>query len=46
MAYALMGVSNFLGLRAMFESMSDEEIDAMIDNTLMPSLLSGVFKKT
>lgn len=44
-AYALMGISNFLGLRAMFESMSEEEIDSMIDNTLMPSLLNGIFKK-
>ncbi len=43
-AYALMGVSNFLGLRAMFESMSDEEIDKMIDETLMPTLKSGIFK--
>ena len=45
-AYALMGISNFLGLRAMFESMSEEEIDDMIDNVLMPSLLSGIFKNT
>ena len=44
-AYALMGISNFLGLRAMFESMSEEEIDSMIDSTLMPSLLNGIFKK-
>ena len=44
-AYALMGISNFLGLRAMFESMSEDEIDIMIDNTLMPSLLNGIFKK-
>ena len=44
-AYALMGISSFLGLRAMFESMSEEEIDSMIDSTLMPSLLNGIFKK-
>lgn len=43
-AYALMGTSNFLGLRAMFENMSDEEIDKMIDETLMPTLKTGVFK--
>lgn len=45
-AYALMGISNFLGLRAMFESMSEKEIDDMIDNTLMPTMLGGIFKKT
>ena len=44
-AYALMGISNFLGLRAMFENMSESDIDNMIDNTLMPALLDGVFKK-
>lgn len=43
-AYALMGTSNFLGLRAMFESMTDEEIDKMIDETLMPTLKTGIFK--
>ena len=45
-AYALMGASNFLGLRAIFENMSDEEIDTMIDTTLMPNLLSGIFKNS
>ena len=45
-AYALMGVSNFLGLKAIFESMSEEDIDNMIDNTLMPSLLNGIFKNS
>ena len=44
-AYALMGISNFLGLRAMFESMSEEEIDGMIDKTLMPALMNGIFNK-
>ena len=44
-AYALMGISNFLGLRAMFESMSEAEIDGMIDSTLMPALMSGMFSK-
>ena len=44
-AYALMGISNFLGLRAMFENMSESEIDNMIDNTLMPALLDGVLKR-
>lgn len=45
-AYALMGVSNFLGLKAIFENMSEEDIDNMIDNTLMPSLLNGIFKNS
>jgi AcrR family transcriptional regulator len=43
-AYILMGISNFLGLRAMFESMSDEEIEKLVDETLMPALSSGIFK--
>jgi AcrR family transcriptional regulator len=43
-AYALMGASNFLGLKAIFENMSEEEIDNMIDNTLMPALVNGIFK--
>lgn len=44
-AYALMGISNFLGLRAMFESMGEEEIDRMIEDTLMPALMNGMFIK-
>ena len=44
-AYALMGISNFLGLRAMFENMTNEEIDNMIEKTLMPTLIGGIFKK-
>ena len=43
-AYMLMGISNFLGLKAMFTSMSDEEIDSMIDETVMPALVKGVIK--
>lgn len=43
-AYMLMGVSNFLGLKAIFNSMSDEEIDAMIDETVMPGLKNGIFR--
>lgn len=41
-AYMLMGISNFLGLKAMFTNMSDEEIDNMIENTVMPALTSGI----
>ena len=43
-AYILMGISNFVGLKAMFEGMSDEDIDAVIDNTIMPALSTGIFK--
>ena len=43
-AYALMGMSNFLGLKAMFENMSDEEIDTMINETIMPTLKLGLLK--
>ena len=41
-AYMLMGVSNFLGLKAMFTSMSDEKIDEMIEKTVMPALTKGI----
>lgn len=43
-SYMLMGISNFVGLRALFENMSDEEIDAIIDQTIMPALSRGIFK--
>jgi AcrR family transcriptional regulator len=43
-AYMLMGISNFLGLKAMFEGMTDEEIDKMVDESIMPALSNGVFK--
>lgn len=43
-AYMLMGISNFLGLKAMFTDMSDEEIDKMVDETVMPALTSGIIK--
>ncbi len=45
-AYMLMGMSNFLGLRALFENMSEEDIDKMIDESLMPALSDGIFSKT
>ena len=44
LAYILMGISNFLGLKAMFTGMSDTEIDEMIDNTVMPTLTKGLFR--
>jgi AcrR family transcriptional regulator len=43
-AYMLMGISNFVGLRAIFENMDDAQIDEMIDNTIMPALARGIFK--
>ena len=43
-AYMLMGISNFVGLRAIFEHMSDEEVDRIIDETVMPVLSNGIFK--
>lgn len=42
-AYMLMGLSNFLGLKAMFTGMGDCEIDEMVDNTIMPALTDGIF---
>ena len=43
-AYMLMGISNFLGLKAMFTNMSNKEIDSMVDDTIMPALVNGIFK--
>ena len=41
-ANMLMGISNFLGIKAMFTNMSNEEIDRMIDETVMPALTDGI----
>jgi AcrR family transcriptional regulator len=41
-SYMLMGVSNFLGLKAMFTDMSDSMVDEMVDNTVMPALTHGI----
>lgn len=43
-AYMLMGISNFLGLRAIFEEMSDERIDEMVDESLTHMLTNGILK--
>lgn len=43
-AYMLMGITNFLGLRAIFEHMTDPQIDAAIDNAIMPILEKGMFR--
>lgn len=42
-AYMLMGITNFLGLRAIFESLSDEQIDEAVDKAIMPILEKGMF---
>lgn len=43
-AYMLMGISNFIGLRAIFEHMNDADIDRIIDENIMPALKGGIFK--
>lgn len=43
-AYILMGISNFVGLRAIFENMQDEDIDRILDESIMPALSRGIFK--
>lgn len=45
LAYLLMGITNFMGLHAIFEGMTDEEINKMIDETVMPALRDGIFRK-
>lgn len=44
MAYMLMGITNFLGLRAIFENMTDDQIDKTIDEAIMPILEKGMFR--
>lgn len=43
-AYVLMGITNFLGLRAIFEKMTDQQIDGMIEKSVMPMLENGMFR--
>ena len=43
-AYMLMGITNFLGLRAIFESMSDQQIDQAVDHAVIPILEQGLFR--
>ena len=45
-AYMLMGITNFLGLHAIFSDMSDDEIDEMMDMTVMPMLSRGIVNFT
>ena len=44
MAYMLMGITNFLGLRAMFEQMTPQQIDEVVDRAIMPILEKGMFR--
>ena len=44
LSYALMGISSFLGLKAIFENMTEEEIDAVIDETDMPMVKEGFIR--
>ena len=43
-AYMLMGISNFIGLQAIFEGMTDDDIDRIIDGSIIPALSNGIFK--
>lgn len=42
LSYALMGISSFLGLKAIFDDMTQEQIDKMIDETIIPILRGGI----
>lgn len=43
-AYILMGITNFVGLKAIFENSTEEQIDKIIDETIMPLLSDGMLK--
>ena len=43
-AYMLMGITNFLGLRAIFENMTEAQIDEALDKAIMPILEKGMFR--
>lgn len=44
MAYMLMGITNFLGLQAIFGQMTPQQIDAAVDQAIMPILEKGMFR--
>ena len=44
LAYMLMGITNFVGLRSIFENMDDEQINQYIDREIIPILANGAFK--
>lgn len=43
-AYMLMGITNFLGLRAIFEGMDDQQINDAVDHAIIPILEQGLFR--
>lgn len=43
-AYMLMGITNFLGLRAIFEHLDDGQIEKMVDKAVFPILEDGMFR--
>ena len=45
LAYSLMGITNFVSLRAILEDMDESQVSEMIDNHLMPILEKGIYKK-
>ena len=44
MAYMLMGITNFLGLQAIFGQMTPQQIDAAVEQAIMPILEKGMFR--
>ncbi len=46
LAYSLMGITNFVSLRAILEDMDEAQVNEMIDNHLMPILEKGIYKKS
>ena len=38
------GIANFLGLRAIFEQMTPQQIDDAVDLAIMPILEKGMFR--
>lgn len=44
LAYMLMGMTNFLGLKAQFENLDEMSIERMIDETIVPVLETGMFR--
>ena len=43
MAYIFIGISNFMGLQAIFNDMGEEEIERIVDNAIL-MLKNGLFK--
>jgi len=44
LAYMLMGITNFVGLHAIFENMDEQQINNAIDKAVMPVLENGMFR--